>query len=135
MIEIEQKLLNRGLKPTAMRILVLEKLISSQYAISLGGLEELLIRSDKSTIYRTLKTFESALLVHSVEDGSGKTKYAICPDYCECNISELHAHFYCQSCTHTYCLPSVPVPSVTIPIGFTANLANLIVKGVCNNCN
>jgi len=73
MEDVLSKLEHRGLKPTAMRKLVLEKLMSVNHALSLGDLEISLDRADKSTIYRTLKTFEGSLLVHSIEDGSGKT--------------------------------------------------------------
>jgi len=135
MNEIEQKLDKRGLKPTAMRQLVLEVLLSTTHALSLGDLEHTLVKADKSTIYRTLKSFENALLIHSIDDGSGKTKYAICPDYCDCTISELHSHFYCHSCTYTFCLPSSPIPSISIPKGFTIDQANFIVKGICDSCH
>jgi len=134
MEDIDQKLTKRGLKPTAMRQLVLEKLLTVNHAIALGDLEIELGRADKSTIYRTLKTFEKALLIHSIEDGSGKTKYAICPDYCDCTISELHSHFYCHSCSYTFCLPSSPIPNISVPVGFKVDQANFIVKGICASC-
>lgn len=135
MEEIDRKLENRGLKPTAMRQLVLERLMSTKHAISLGDLELELDRSDKSTIYRTLKTFETAQLVHSIEDGTGKTKYALCPDYCNCTIADLHSHFYCHSCSSTFCLPSSPIPNVLVPGGFKIDQANFIIKGMCAQCN
>jgi len=131
---VDRKLEARGLKSTPMRQLVLEQLMNATHAIALGDLEQLLSRADKSTIYRTLKTFEGALLVHSIEDGSGKTKYAICPDYCDCTIAELHSHFYCTSCTYTYCLPT-SIPSVSVPVGFVVEQADFIVKGICDSCS
>jgi len=55
---LEQKLEDRDIKPTAMRLLVLRKLVKSGAAIGLSDLETKFERADKATVFRTLKTFE-----------------------------------------------------------------------------
>ena len=74
---LEQKLERRNIKPTAMRLLVLRKLVESGSAISLSELDTKFEQADKATLYRTHKTFEDKKLIHSIDDGTGSVKYAL----------------------------------------------------------
>ncbi|MDX5483056.1 MAG: transcriptional repressor, partial [Hymenobacteraceae bacterium] len=74
---IENLLQEKQVKPTAMRLLVLEFLSKQQAAVSLNDLEAAFHRADRSTLYRTLKTFEEKGVVHSIADGTGSVKYAL----------------------------------------------------------
>ncbi len=132
--EIDKKLHSRNIKPTAMRELVLKVLTEQKTAISLPELEEKFTYAEKSTLYRTLKTFEDKKLIHSIDDGSGAIRYAVCRDTCECNPEDLHVHFYCTSCKQTFCLNKIPVPEINLPSGFTLESVNMVVKGICVNC-
>ncbi len=132
--ETEKKLHSRNIKPTAMRELVLKVLTEQKTAISLPELEEKFERAERSTLYRTLKTFEDKKLIHSIDDGSGAVKYAVCQDTCECNPNDLHVHFYCNSCKQTFCLNEIPVPVINLPVGFSLESVNMVVKGICVNC-
>ena len=135
MYQEEDILKNRKIKPTAVRLLVLRQLMEEEKAVSLKDLEQILIHSDKSTIFRTLKTFEQQKLTHSIADGSGVTKYALCFESCECEPQNQHFHFHCMNCEATFCLPKQSIPSVQLPPKFTLHQANLVLKGVCANCN
>ena len=75
---LEKKLEDRNIKPTAMRLLVLRKLVESGSSISLSELDGKFEQADKATLYRTLKTFEDKKLIHSIDDGTGSVKYALC---------------------------------------------------------
>lgn len=97
-------LTSRNLKPTAMRELVLSALKEQQVAVSLTDLEKLFDNADRTTLYRTLKTFEANKLIHSIDDGSGSLKYALCNETCQCEPEDLHVHFFCLECQQTYCL-------------------------------
>ncbi len=103
---LENKLEDRNIKPTAMRLLVLRKLVESGAAISLSDLDAKFEQADKATLYRTLKTFEDKKLIHSIEDGTGSVKYALCEEGCECKPQDQHIHFHCVKCGETYCLPN-----------------------------
>src|SRR5690606_12566039 len=83
--DLESNLLAKGVRPTAMRLLVLDYLLNQTAAVSLNDLETNFERSDRVTLYRTLKTFEENGLVHKVEDGTASLKYALCPDTCSTN--------------------------------------------------
>ncbi len=133
--EIDDKLKSRNIKPTAMRQLVLEILTEQKTAISLPELEEKFAFADKSTLYRTLKTFQDNKLIHSIDDGSGAIRYAVCHDTCQCNPEDLHLHFFCNSCNQTFCLTEIPVPSINLPSDFSLESVNFVVKGICKECN
>lgn len=133
--QLESKLLIKNVRPTAMRLLVLEALYNRKSAISLSDLEIVLGKSDRVTLFRTLKTFQGNGLVHSIDDGTGSPKYALCEDGCECIIErDLHLHFHCRVCGETYCLPKYKIPEINLPTNFNGEEANLVVKGVCGNC-
>ena len=133
--EIESLLQSKGISPTAMRILILEYLQKQSVAVSLQNLEKDFQHSDRTTLYRTLKTFVEHGLIHSIHDGTETTKYALCDDACKAgNHYDLHLHFYCYSCKQTYCLPKHEVPKVTIPVAFQLKELNLVAKGICDKC-
>lgn len=134
--QIESVLTAKGISPTAMRILVLEYLQRQTAAISLQDVEKVFPHSDRITLYRTLKTFDEKGLIHSINDGSEATKYALCADACKAGSHyDLHLHFYCFSCKQTFCLPKTKVPEVSLPAAFKLKELNLIAKGVCDGCN
>ena len=134
--ELEIKLKQKGIRPTAMRLLVLETLSGLEAAVSLSDLEEVFEKSDRVTLYRTLKTFQENGLVHSIDDGTGAPKYALCEEGCECNIEQdLHVHFHCRICRETFCLPKYKIPDIDLPGEFIPEEANLVVKGVCGKCS
>ena len=129
-----EKLSLRDIKPTAMRVLILRTMMREQRAVSLLDLTDLLVTVDKSTVSRTLALFLSHHLIHSIDDGSGALKYAVCSNECSCDVDDLHTHFYCEACHRTFCLKQVHVPRVTLPEGFTARSVNFVVKGLCSDC-
>jgi len=134
-IDTEQKLADKKINPTAMRLLVLDSLLKQSSAISLTDIEKNLETADRITIYRTLKTFAEKGLIHVIDDGTGSPKYALCPDDCDANQHhDLHVHFYCISCKETFCLPNSKIPEVALPDNFAATEMNLVVKGVCSKC-
>ena len=117
----EQILLNklafRGIKPTAMRILILQEMLLSEEALSLTDLEARLDTVDRSTIFRTVTLFLSHHLVHGVDDGSGALKYAVCDNSCNCSVEDLHTHFYCEGCHKTFCLKQIqPQKMLWVPL-------------------
>ena len=131
----DDKLISRNIKPTAMRELVLGILSEQKMAISLSDLEQNFHKSDKVTLYRTLKTFEERKLIHSIDDGTGAIKYALCKESCQCHPEDLHIHFFCTKCQHTFCLNDNPIPTINLPVNFSLGTINMVVKGVCADCN
>ena len=116
--EIDKKLNQKSIKPTSMRRLVLDILIHKKKAVSLYEIEKEFDNVERSTIFRTLKTFQDNYLIHSVDDGTGAVKYALCDDDCTCNLDDLHIHFLCNKCGQTHCLKEISVPQLEMPKGF-----------------
>ncbi|WP_338794306.1 transcriptional repressor [Bernardetia sp. MNP-M8] len=132
--KLEHKLESKSIKPTAMRLLILQYLIEQTTTVSLSDIEMAFERSDKSTIFRTLKTFEKSKLIHSIEDGTGHLKYALCLEGCSCSPIDLHYHFHCNKCKETFCLTTLSIPYIELPKNFEMQQANMVIKGICANC-
>ena len=135
MEKLERKLNDRSIKATSMRLLVLQYLMENGSAVSLKSLEEHFYIADKSTLFRTLKTFEKNKLIHKIDDGTGMAKYALCLENCDCAPEDQHFHFHCIRCEATFCLTSKNIPSIELPANFKLEQANLVLKGLCANCN
>lgn len=133
--DTENTLQKKNIRPTAMRLLVLETLYGQKTAVSLSHLENSFEKSDRITLYRTLRTFQENGLVHSIDDGTGAPKYALCEEGCNCDIErDLHVHFHCRICNETFCLPKYKIPEIDLPEEFRPEEANLVVKGICGKC-
>lgn len=132
--KIEQRLLAKGVRPTSNRISVFRALACSPRPMSLSELESSLLTIDKSSIFRVLSLFVDHDLVHDIDDGSGSVKYEICGGIDHCSPADMHIHFHCLRCHHTFCLESLPVPIVTLPEGFSTQSVNYMIKGICPDC-
>lgn len=134
--KIENRLNQRDIKPTAMRILVLKYLMEQDdNTVSLQNIEDSFGLADKSTLYRTLKTFEKSKLVHTIDDGTKQLKYALCLESCKCETVDQHYHFHCTQCQNTFCLTNQNIPQIELPKNFKMKQANMVIKGLCENCN
>lgn len=130
------ELLNRKkIKPTSMRMLVLDFLIQQKNAISLSQIEENLHPADRITIYRTLKIFEEKGLVHSITDGTSSPKFFPCEEACDHkHLHDLHVHFTCRLCKKTSCISEARIELPELPAGYTSESVQLLVKGICPDC-
>lgn len=129
------KLGERDIKPTAMRLLILKAMAQFERAFSLLDLETYLDTVDKSTISRAITLFLAHHLIHCIDDGSGSLKYAVCRSDCNCDINDLHVHFYCMQCHKTFCLRNTHIPEVSLPQHFTLQSINYVMKGLCDHCS
>jgi Fur family ferric uptake transcriptional regulator len=129
-IEILKK---RKLKVTPSRLETLNIIMESREALSFPALEKRLPQLDRSTLFRTLSTFLKASIIHTVPDTEGKLKYAFSLQ--GATSCHEHIHFTCLSCHNTCCLPGNKVPLIHLPEGYEYAYTNLLVHGVCNNCN
>ena len=134
--KIEHLLKHKNIKSTAMRNLVLQYFLDTNKAIDLKDLEMYFHYSDRTTLFRTIKTFQEKGLIHAIKDGSVSTKYALCSESCTSeNHIDIHPHFYCEKCHSTICLRKLRIPTITMGSNFTVNSTELIIKGICEDCN
>ena len=125
-----------NLKVTPVRKQVIERLENSDFALAPQEIEQAFEQIDRVTLYRTLKSFEQKGIIHKVNDGTGIDKYAMCEQECtEDHHHDEHIHFNCDQCGNTYCVDEIKVPSIAMPEGFRVKSTNVVVKGVCKQCN
>ena len=130
----EEILRQHEIRPTAVRILLLETMERFENTFSLADLETEADTLDKSSIFRTLALFAKHHLLHVIEDGSGATKYCLCHNDHACRIEEMHVHFHCEICGKTFCLDNVHVPVIRYPEGYEVREINYLIKGRCPAC-
>ena len=133
-MEYEKLLEEHGIKPTANRILVVKTLASSMQPLSLAELERRIMTIDKSNVFRALSLFREHHLVHAIEGSGDGTHYELCHSQDHDHDEDVHPHFYCERCQQTYCLDYTDVPEVKLPKGFEQKSANLMIKGICPDC-
>lgn len=134
--ELENILITKQITPTPMRVMVLEYILKQKTAISLNDLEKEFQHSDRTTLYRTVKTFEEKGLIHDIKDGNEATKYALCEEDCTAGVHyDLHLHFYCTRCKELMCLPKENMPEVKLPERFQLQEVSFVARGICDNCN
>lgn len=132
--ETENKLLTKKVNPTSMRILVYEFLDSQHSGRSLSEVEDHFENADRTTIYRTLKTFEENGIVHSIQENN-TTRYMLCHDNCDgIHHHDYHLHFYCTKCRQTTCLEEVSFENVKLPDGYDVQEFKFVANGICKEC-
>ncbi len=123
------------LRITDCRIDVLENFYKENHALSFKDLEDNLDDYDRVTLYRTLNSFIDKGLLHRIPSEDGFASYGLCLDECtDSSHHHDHVHFKCSVCGHIECLPDHHVPKVKLP-GYKIEEQNLIVSGVCMDCN
>lgn len=123
-----------GIKPTANRIVVVRELAKCLHPATLAELEAKIQTIDKSNIFRALTLFREQRLVHVIEGGSEGVRYELCHSHDDDHDADIHPHFFCEQCGETYCLDYTDIPEIPLPKGFEKKSANLMIKGICENC-
>jgi Fur family ferric uptake transcriptional regulator len=127
--EISQRLEQKGIKPTANRILVYRELQHADRPMCLADMEQRLLSMDKSSIFRVLTLFLEHDAVHTFSDGRGIVHYELCGSSGACSHSDGHLHFYCESCQQSFCLEDVALPDIELPYGYSPQSVSFVLKG------
>ncbi len=132
--KINKILEEKHIPATPMRMLVLNEFLNTSKSVSLSELEETLENADRSTIYRTLKTFEKNGIIHGVQENS-TTQYLLCHDNCDGeHHHDLHLHFYCTECKKTVCLEEVSFKNIQLPKSYDFKEFKFLASGICLEC-
>ena len=137
MYQVQEELLRtHKLRTTSSRSAILGLFVNQHHALSYSDIEkEVSAYYDRVTVYRTLKSFLDKGVIHKVLDDSGSLKYALCTDHCStAQHHHDHVHFKCSKCGQTSCLDDVEVPALKLPKGYKAIELNLLIQGICINC-
>lgn len=125
----------KAVRITPMRQLLLEYFIQENLILGLSELEKVFPKSDRITIYRTLKTFEENGILHSIKGDTDEIKYALCNEHCTpVHHIDKHPHFQCQKCKQVTCIDSLLIPAVELPNGYVQIEVNMMIKGICPDC-
>lgn len=126
----------KKIRETSFRVEVLDILLDAGKPISIEQLEDRLVKFDRITLYRTIKTFVDKGLIHEILIQGESKKIALCSDDCkeESHTHHLeHIHFFCETCKETYCIEEVEVPIINIP-NHEVHSFEIQAKGICKNC-
>ncbi len=134
--EIAEILKRNQLSVTGSRTKILELFQETNGALAHADIEKKTDETyDRVTIYRTLQTFVEKGIIHTIPTADNSVRYALCKDECTTgHHHDNHVHFICDDCGTTYCLDNITVPEVILPKGFTQKRADVIVSGICKNC-
>lgn len=133
---ITDTLKRNQLSVTESRRKILELFHQSKGALAHADIEKSSAEHfDRVTIYRTLQTFVDKGIIHTIPTSDNSVRYALCKDECSAgHHHDNHVHFICDQCDVTYCLDHVTVPKLNMPNGFAAKQTDVVVSGVCKNC-
>ena len=136
MEKVNKILEQKAVRITPMRQLILKHFVEENAVLGLSELEEIFPKSDRITMYRTLKTFEDKGILHSIKSEDEEAKYALCHEHCTpVRHLDQHPHFQCQKCKQITCIDSQLIPSMELPIGYIQKKVRMMINGLCPDCS
>lgn len=125
-----------NLSITEGRKVILQLFLQSGGALAHADIEKRSGASfDRVTVYRTLQTFVEKGIIHQIPTTDNSVLYALCKENCEAgHHHDNHVHFFCDNCHQTICLDEVTIPKVKLPNGFKPLHAEMVVNGICRDC-
>jgi len=135
-LQINEILRRNQLSVTDSRKSILELFLHSSGALAHSDIEKQTgEKFDRVTVYRTLQVFMEKGIIHTIPTSDNSIRYALCKDDCsEGHHHDNHVHFLCTVCLRTSCLDSVTVPEVKLPKGFKPLESQMVVTGICGEC-
>lgn len=140
LVDIRNEIRAAGMRSTAPRISVLERLRRAHAPLSHADItEELLpLGFDRATIYRNLVDLAEAGLISRVELGDHVWRYEVRGRGQAPRDGEgEHPHFVCNDCGTVACLPTVSVaihPAPGTHRSPVAAVSDIVLKGRCESC-
>ena len=133
---VDDLLRRNSLSVTESRKKILNLFLNVQGALAHGDIERKAgEKFDRVTVYRTLQTFVEKGIIHTIPTTDNSVRYALCRDNCtEGHHHDDHVHFICLQCGATLCLEDVVVPEIKMRKGFSVNEIEVVVKGICLDC-
>ena len=134
--KLENILKENGLSVTGSRRKILQLFLDEKGALAHGDIEKKAgEKFDRVTIYRTLQTFVDKGIIHTIPTPDNTVRYALCKDDCsQGHHHDHHIHFVCDNCHQTYCLDDIVTPEIKLPAGYSASHVEMVVEGICKDC-
>jgi len=133
---IDELLRKNQLSVTGSRKSILELFLATDGALAHADIEKQTGEQfDRVTVYRTLQSFMEKGIIHTIPTADNSIRYALCRDNCTGgHHHDNHVHFLCSRCSRTTCLDAVTIPDVKLPRGFKPIEKQMIVTGICGDC-
>lgn len=133
---VDDILRRNSLSITESRKKILNLFLNVSGALAHGDIERKAgEKFDRVTVYRTLQTFVEKGIIHTIPTTDNSVRYALCKDNCtEGHHHDNHVHFICLKCGSTLCMEDVIVPEIRMSKGYSVNEIEVVVKGICLNC-
>lgn len=126
----------KRLSVTDSRKKILSLFLQTKDALAHGDIEKKAgEKFDRVTVYRTLQTFVEKGIIHTIPTSDNSIRYALCKECEEGHHHDEHVHFVCTNCGRTICLDDVVSPKIDLPEGYAAQEVQVVINGVCKNCN
>ncbi len=125
---------SKGLKKTAQRIMLINILQKAPIALTESDIKmEMGDLYDRITFYRTVQILLDTDIIHRITVDNTIIKYAI--NTLHTTRQEMdHAHFFCKNCHSVICIGDMPLIKYKLPDGFTSDECEILIKGICVNC-
>ncbi len=135
--QVGELLRRNSLSVTDSRKKILQLFLEQEGALAHGDIEKRAgEKFDRVTVYRTLQTFVDKGIIHTIPTADNSIRYALCKDECSAgHHHDHHIHFVCNNCNNTFCLDDVVTPEINLPKGYAAEHVEVVVEGICKNCN
>ena len=133
MRQAEHILTEAGIRPTAIRLMVLREIIAYDHTFTLAEMEQRIDTVDRSTLFRTLMLFVERKILHDIDNGSGSKLFCRC-ESAHSHQHTPHIHFTCTACHETFCIKDIDISSLPLPAGYEVTEINLVMKGICPKC-
>jgi len=125
----------KKLNKTPFRKKVLAIFYKHNNAIPLSIIEDGLKSYNRITLYRTIKLFVQAGVIHEITISGEESNYAICQEGCDSiNHQHQHIHFKCKGCEIIYCVELDKFPIISLP-NYKIEQLEIQAIGLCGNCN
>jgi Fur family ferric uptake transcriptional regulator len=135
--ELRARIRAAGLRVTAPRVAVLQRLHGARSPSSHGDLVDALTPQgwDRATIFRILNDLADAGMVHRVDLGDHVWRFELCEED-EPHAGAEHPHFVCNECGDVVCLPDadVHVKAPSGPRALKGKALEVQLKGRCDRC-
>ena len=126
---------SKNLNVTEIRRQVLMLLLEPGKALTQKEFEESLElplgQVDRVTLYRTIKILLDKRVIHQITIDAQTVKYKLAGAHKQSN----HPHFHCSHCDRLMCMPQLKIEQNMLPDGFVMESSNLLIDGVCKECN
>lgn len=132
--EIHSLLGSKNLSRTPCRVEILKALYQSEHALTESEIRNTLGGAfDRTTIYRTMRSFLEQDVIHSIALDGGELRYALNRKR-EKQKDHFHSHFHCENCNNVFCLSKPEFVPPNLPAGFEASGYDLLINGRCASC-